>query len=82
MFAVGVLYLLFEKSILAGAESADEELVTSGVDVTSRIIVGFQVRFLVPGHFQLLTRERSDSLLWQCTSQDLVCCIFSLGRVY
>jgi GPI ethanolamine phosphate transferase 1 len=43
MFAVGVLYLLFEKSILVDAESSKDPLSSPSVDVVSRIILGCQV---------------------------------------
>ncbi|KAF2705680.1 PigN-domain-containing protein [Pleomassaria siparia CBS 279.74] len=43
MFAVGVLYLLFEKSILVDSKASKDELSTSAVDGLSRIIMGIQV---------------------------------------
>lgn len=43
MFAVGVLYLLFEKSILYDAESSEDELSNPTVDHSTRVIIGVQV---------------------------------------
>ena len=43
MVAVGVLYLLFEKSILADSDSTEDELASSSTDGLSRIILGLQV---------------------------------------
>jgi phosphatidylinositol glycan class N len=43
MFAVGVLYLLFEKSILADAEASRDELSEPRADGLSRLIIGVQV---------------------------------------
>jgi phosphatidylinositol glycan class N len=45
MFAVGVLYLLFEKSILVDSEPTTDELSSPRADSLSRIIIGIQVRF-------------------------------------
>lgn len=42
MFAVGILYLLFEKSIIANTKSTDDELASPELDPTSRIILGCQ----------------------------------------
>lgn len=43
MAAVGVLYLLFEKSILADAQGSKDELSLPTLDHVSRIILGAQV---------------------------------------
>ncbi|KAF2180535.1 GPI ethanolamine phosphate transferase 1 [Zopfia rhizophila CBS 207.26] len=43
MFAVGALYLLFEKSILVDAESSKDELSSPSADTLSRMILGSQV---------------------------------------
>jgi len=43
MVAVGVLYLLFEKSILADSDYTKDELASSSIDGLSRIILGLQV---------------------------------------
>ena len=43
MVVVGVLYLLFEKSILADSDSTEDELAASSTDGLSRIILGLQV---------------------------------------
>ncbi|KAF2275653.1 PigN-domain-containing protein [Westerdykella ornata] len=43
MFAVGVLYLLFEKSILYDAESSEDELSVPTVDHSTRIVIGVQL---------------------------------------
>jgi phosphatidylinositol glycan class N len=44
MFAVGVLYLLFEKSILMESASSEDGLSSPTTDGLSRIILGVQVR--------------------------------------
>ncbi|KAF2260733.1 PigN-domain-containing protein [Lojkania enalia] len=43
MFAVGALYLFFEKSILVDAESSKDQCSKPGLDGLSRIILGTQV---------------------------------------
>ncbi|KAF2019347.1 GPI ethanolamine phosphate transferase 1 [Aaosphaeria arxii CBS 175.79] len=43
MFAVGGLYLIFEKSILVDAESSKDELSSPAADGLSRIILGTQI---------------------------------------
>lgn len=43
MFAVGAVYLLFEKSILVDAQSSKDELSSPKADGLSRIILGSQV---------------------------------------
>jgi phosphatidylinositol glycan class N len=43
MFAVGVLYLLFETSIIANAKSSDPKLSVRALDTTSRNILGVQI---------------------------------------
>jgi phosphatidylinositol glycan class N len=43
MFVVGVLYLIFEKSITANARSSDNNLTAQGLDTTSRNILGVQI---------------------------------------
>ena len=48
MLAVGLLYLLFEKSILADAEPSKDALSAPSVDVLSRTILGVQVGALRP----------------------------------
>lgn len=65
MLAVGVVYLLFEKSILADAESSKDELSTSAADGLSRAIVGVQVSVCSRRAFKILTRYRLGSLHWQ-----------------
>lgn len=60
MFAVGVLYLLFEKSILVDSESSNDQLSSSAADGLSRIIIGIQVSSFVSGHVTVLKLARSD----------------------
>ena len=43
MFAVGALYLVFEKSILVESKGSKDQLSAPSVDVLSRIILGSQV---------------------------------------
>jgi phosphatidylinositol glycan class N len=43
MFAVGVLYLVFENAILDDAKSARDELPSRSIKELSRIIMGAQV---------------------------------------
>ena len=43
MFAVGVLYLVFETSIIANARASDPKVRVQGLDTTSRNIVGAQI---------------------------------------
>ena len=43
MLAVGVLYLLYEKSIIVQVKHTEEELASASVDNLSRIILGGQV---------------------------------------
>lgn len=47
MVAVGVLYLLFERSILADSDSTEDELASSSTDGLSRIILGLQIGLVV-----------------------------------
>jgi phosphatidylinositol glycan class N len=47
MFTVGVLYLLFEKSILVDSEHSKNALSSHSVDIVSRMILGGQVRDLM-----------------------------------
>jgi len=47
MAAVGVLYLLFEKSILADAQGSKDELSLPTLDHVSRIILGAQVGLVI-----------------------------------
>lgn len=47
MFAVGALYLLFEKSILADSESTKDDLASPSADLLSRSILGVQVGLVV-----------------------------------
>jgi len=51
MFVTGVLYLLFEKSILAQSGTAEGELAQSTADPVTRSIFGTQVRH--PFQFQM-----------------------------
>ena len=44
MLAVGVLYLLYEKSIIVQTRHTEEELASASVDGLSRTILGVQVR--------------------------------------
>lgn len=64
MLAVGILYLLFEKSILADTETTTEDLASPGLDSSSRIIIGTQVRPPSPLIMSCLQRNRSDLLPW------------------
>jgi len=43
MFAVGVLYLLVETSIIANARSSDPKLSVQALDTTARNILGVQI---------------------------------------
>ena len=45
MFAVGALYLLFEKSVLVDAEASNDELSSDSADGLSRMILGVQVGY-------------------------------------
>ena len=47
MFTVGILYLLFERSILADFRSTNDEQPSSGTDGFSRIVMGIQVSCLL-----------------------------------
>jgi phosphatidylinositol glycan class N len=45
MFTVGILYLLFERSILADFRSTKDEQSSSATDGFSRIVMGIQVSY-------------------------------------
>lgn len=44
MFAIGVLYVLFERSILVQSKSTKAALASSSFDRLSRTVLGVQVR--------------------------------------
>ena len=44
MLGVGIVYLLFEKSILGRSEAAKDELASTSLDYLSRAVIGVQVR--------------------------------------
>ncbi|KAI9678233.1 MAG: Glycosyl phosphatidyl inositol anchor synthesis [Caeruleum heppii] len=60
MFAVGVLYLIFEKSILHDASPDSSQLASGSVDGVSRIIVGIQVGLIALA--MLVTKSSVASL--------------------
>lgn len=64
MFLVGVLYLLFEKSILVDSKSSRDELSSPAVDGVSRIILGTQVSYNCRNICVMLTQRRSAWLPW------------------
>ena len=45
MLTIGVLYLLYEKSIIVQTKHTEEELASASFDGISRIILGGQVGF-------------------------------------
>jgi phosphatidylinositol glycan class N len=59
MFGVGVLYLLFEKSILVESNSTTDKLASPGLDSTSRVVLGGQVSSTCLYAPPLLTDTRS-----------------------
>jgi phosphatidylinositol glycan class N len=55
MFGVGILYLFFEKSILANSRSAKTPLASPQADGISRIVLGAQVSWNIRVSFAGLT---------------------------
>jgi GPI ethanolamine phosphate transferase 1 len=47
MLAVGILYLLYEKSIVSQSKETENPLASSSIDSISRMILGGQVRIAV-----------------------------------
>ncbi|KAF2676430.1 PigN-domain-containing protein [Lentithecium fluviatile CBS 122367] len=66
MFAVGVLYLLLEKSITANAKSSDDKAPVKALDTTSRSILGVQVGLvalaMIVTRSSVITLEARQSL--------------------